>query len=188
MTDGHRNPLHNSGGVLRKCHRTGARAVVGLDVDERDRAAIDLPLGAVQCRADLVGTFDIFAVADKRLRHGDFLVRYPDVTVDIAMNDRFVDLVEEGFDVAVRIATLPNSSLIARRLAPARQVICASPQYLRARGAPQIPDDLRAHDCLFNSNLSSARDWRFTASDGSALPVTVAGRLSANSGDALRVH
>ena len=118
---------------------------------------------------------------------GDFLVRYPDVTVDIAMNDRFVDLVEEGFDVAVRIATLPDSSLIARRLAPARRVICASPQYLRARGAPQVPDDLRAHDCLFNSNLPSARDWRFAAPDGSALPVTVAGRLSANSGDALRV-
>jgi len=118
---------------------------------------------------------------------GDFLVRYPDVTVDIAMNDRFVDLVEEGFDVAVRIATLPDSSLIARRLAPARRVICASPQYLRARGAPQVPDDLRAHDCLFYSNLPSARDWRFVAPNGSALPVTVAGRLSANSGDVLRV-
>jgi DNA-binding transcriptional LysR family regulator len=117
----------------------------------------------------------------------DFLVRCPNVTVDIALNDRFVDLAEEGFDVAVRITTLPDSSLIARRLAPARRVICASPEYLRARGAPQAPHELMAHDCLSNSNLNSSRDWRFTAPDGSALQVPVAGRLSANSGDALRV-
>jgi DNA-binding transcriptional LysR family regulator len=155
------------------------------DLADADRAVSHLqavPRGRLKVSAPMSFGFLHLAPA-----LGDFLVRCPDVTVDIALNDRFVDLVEEGFDVAVRITTLPDSSLIARRLAPARRVICASPEYLRARGAPQAPDELKAHDCLFNSNLASSRDWRFTAPDGSALQVVVAGRLSANSGDALRV-
>ena len=117
----------------------------------------------------------------------DFLARYPEVDVDVALSDRFVDLVEEGFDVAVRIAVLPDSSLIARRLAPARAVICASPAYLARRGEPKIPDDLAGHDCLFNSNLPSGREWRFVGRDGSPTRVAVKGRLSLNNGDALRV-
>ena len=155
------------------------------DLDEADLAVSHLqaaPRGRLRVSAPMSFGFLHLAPA-----LSDFLVRYADVTVDVAMNDRFVDLVDEGFDVALRIATLPDSSLIARRLAPARRVICASPEYLAARGAPQSPDDLRAHACLFNSNLPSARDWRFVASDGSAWPVTVNGRLSANSGDALRI-
>jgi DNA-binding transcriptional LysR family regulator len=155
------------------------------DLDEADLAVSHLqaaPRGRLRVSAPMSFGFLHLAPA-----LSDFLARYADVTVDVAMNDRFVDLVDEGFDVALRIATLPDSSLIARRLAPARRVICASPKYLAARGAPQSPDDLRAHDCLFNSNLPSARDWRFVASDGSAWPVTVNGRLSANSGDALRI-
>ena len=117
----------------------------------------------------------------------DFMALYHDIVVDMAMNDRFVDLVEEGFDVAVRIATLPDSSLIARRLAPARRVICASPKYLWANGVPGTPADLKAHACLFNSNIASARDWRFVSAEGAPLDVTVEGRLSVNNGDALRV-
>jgi DNA-binding transcriptional LysR family regulator len=103
------------------------------------------------------------------------------------MNDRFVDLVEEGFDVAIRIMTLPDSSLIARRLAPARRVVSASPGYLALRGRPQSPRDLKTHACLSYSNLPSAQEWRFVGPDGSILPVAVNGPLKANSGDALRV-
>ena len=117
----------------------------------------------------------------------DFLLRYPDVVVDLAMNDEFVDLIEEQFDVAVRITTLPSSSLISRTLALARRVICASPEYLAAHGAPDTPDDLKSHVCLFYSNLASARDWRFVTPDGAPWRVTVHGRLSANNGDALRI-
>ena len=117
----------------------------------------------------------------------DFLSGFPDVEVDIALNDRFVDLVEEGFDVAVRIAALADSSLIAKKLAPARSVICASPAYLKAHGEPRTPDDLSGHACLFNTNMPSAKEWRFRASDGSPWPVRVEGRLSVNNGDALRV-
>ena len=69
----------------------------------------------------------------------DFLAIHPDVSVELVMNDRFVDLVDEGFDVAVRIGSMEDSSLIARRLAPVRRVACASPAYLKARGAPASP-------------------------------------------------
>jgi DNA-binding transcriptional LysR family regulator len=116
----------------------------------------------------------------------DFLRLYPGVVIDLVLNDRFVDLIEEGFDVAVRIAKLADASFIAKRLAPARRVICASPGYLQSRGALTTPDDLMGHDCLFNSNLASTQDWRFTGPDGSAWPVTVKGPLNINNGDALR--
>ncbi len=116
----------------------------------------------------------------------DFLARYPEVAVDLAMNDRFVDLIDEGFDVAVRIGALEDSSLIARRLAPIRRVVCASPAYFEARGLPLSPEDLKGHECLFNSNIASSQEWRFTAPDGKSWPVEVKGRLSANNGDALR--
>jgi len=76
----------------------------------------------------------------------DFLDRYPDVEIDLAMNDRYVDLVDEGFDMAVRIGKLEDSSLVARKLAPARRTICAAPAYLQARGVPASPDDLKAHE------------------------------------------
>jgi DNA-binding transcriptional LysR family regulator len=117
----------------------------------------------------------------------DFLVRYPEVEVDVTLNDRFVDLVDEGFDVAVRIGSLADSSLVARKMAPIRRVVCASPAYLKARGVPKSPGDLKNHDCLCNSNVTQAREWRFITEDGKPWPVEVKGRLSANNGDTLRV-
>lgn len=117
----------------------------------------------------------------------DFLARYPEVTVDLSMNDRFVDLIDEGFDVAVRIGAMEDSSLIAHKLAPIRRVVCASPAYLKARGLPLSPDDLKGHQCLFNSNIALSQEWRFTTPDGKSWPVEVKGRLSANNGDVLRV-
>jgi DNA-binding transcriptional LysR family regulator len=117
----------------------------------------------------------------------DFLARFPEVAVDLAMSDRFVDLVDEGFDVAVRIGALEDSSLVARKLAPIRRVVCASPAYFEARGFPRSPDELKGHECLCNSNIALSQEWQFTAPDGRFWPVAVKGRLSANNGDALRV-
>lgn len=117
----------------------------------------------------------------------EFLQLYPELSVDVTMNDRFVDLVDEGFDVAVRIGQLDDSSLIARRLAPIRRVLCASPDYLKAHGAPASPEDLKAHQCLCNSNIPLGHEWRFVAPDGKAWPVEVSGRFNANNGDALRI-
>ncbi|MGO9422397.1 LysR substrate-binding domain-containing protein [Roseiarcus sp.] len=155
------------------------------DLDDANRAVGELqaaPRGRLRISAPMS-----FGFLHLMPALSDFMARYPDVVVDLAMNDRFVDLVNEGFDVAIRIASLPDSSLIARRLAPARRVICASPSYLSAHGAPRSPNDLKTHVCLFNSNLPSAREWRFVSPDGAPLPVTVNGRLSVNNGDALRV-
>jgi DNA-binding transcriptional LysR family regulator len=118
---------------------------------------------------------------------GDFLSRYPEVEVDMTANDRFVDLVEEGFDVAVSIGSLEDSSLVARKLAPVRRVICASPDYLKAHGTPASPDDLKTHACLCNSNLPAGREWRFVTEDGKPWSVQVKGRLTANNGDALKI-
>lgn len=116
----------------------------------------------------------------------DFLFRFPEVEIDLVMNDRFVDLVDEGFDVAVRIGTLADSSLVARRLAPIRRAVCASPAYLEARGKPVSPDDLTTHECLCYSNVTLAHEWRFVAADGRPWPIAVKGRLTANNGDAIR--
>jgi DNA-binding transcriptional LysR family regulator len=116
----------------------------------------------------------------------DFLERYPDVEIELALNDRYVDLVNEGFDMAVRIGKLEDSSLVARKLAPSRRTISAAPAYLQKRGTPASPDDLEAHECLCYSNLGLSQEWRFVRADGRPWPVAVRGRLHANNGDALR--
>lgn len=117
----------------------------------------------------------------------EFLALYPEVSMDVALNDRFVDVVDEGFDVAVRIGDLADSSLIARRLAPVKLALCASSAYLEKHGEPMTPDDLRGHVCILNSNVAPTRDWRFQTADGKAVTVHVEGRLSVNNGDASRV-
>ncbi len=119
---------------------------------------------------------------------GDFLARYPEIELDVTLTDRFVDLIDEGVDVAVRIGTLTDSSLVARRLASIRRVLCASPDYLKTHGKPQTPDDLKAHDCLSNTNINITREWRFIhPEDGSPWTIEVKGPMNANSGDMLRV-
>jgi len=114
----------------------------------------------------------------------DFLAAYPELAVEMQLNDRTVDLIEEGFDLAIRIGQLRDSSLIARRLAPMRRVVCAAPSYLDARGRPGHPRDLKQHECLIYSYLSSGREWRFHGGDGD-LRVPIQGRLEINNGDAL---
>jgi DNA-binding transcriptional LysR family regulator len=115
----------------------------------------------------------------------DFLARYPETELDMVMNDRFVDLVDEGFDLAVRVGRLSDSSLVARRLAPMRRAVCASPAYLAAHGTPTSPDDLAGHRCLCYSYLAPTEEWRFVTADGKPWPVEVSGRLRVNNGDAL---
>lgn len=117
----------------------------------------------------------------------DFLRRYPEVDLDMTLNDRYVDLLEEGFDLAVRIGRLADSSLVARKLAPIRPMICASPGYLREHGVPETPDDLRRHLCLCNSTNALIDEWRLVDGDGRPLMVQIKGRLRANNGDTLRI-
>jgi DNA-binding transcriptional LysR family regulator len=112
------------------------------------------------------------------------LAAWPELSVDLTLNDRTVDLIEEGFDVAVRIGQLADSSLIARRLAPCRLVCCAAPEYLRAHGEPRHPHDLAGHECLLYSYTAGRDGWEFGGAGGPRT-VRVKGRLRANNGEAL---
>jgi DNA-binding transcriptional LysR family regulator len=116
----------------------------------------------------------------------DFLTRYPEVELDLSLNDRYVDVVDEGFDLAIRIGRLTDSSLVARKLARHRMILCASPAYLQQHGAPKDPNDLKRHQCLCYSTNSLAPEWTFATKDGKPWPVAIAGRLHANNGDVLR--
>jgi DNA-binding transcriptional LysR family regulator len=110
----------------------------------------------------------------------DFARAYPEITLDVRLDDRFVNLVEDGFDVAVRIGALTDSSLVARKVATTRAVACASPGYLAEHGEPESPEDLASHNCLVYSYLADV--WRFTAPDGREIPVAVKGSLRINNG------
>ena len=116
----------------------------------------------------------------------EFMAQHPKVTLDVTLADRVVDLVEEGFDMAVRIARLPNSTLVSRPLTSTRMVLCASPAYLRKRGKPTHPSDLASHDVLAYSLLSMGDQWEFTGPEGVA-NVKVTPRMRTNSGDTCRV-
>ena len=93
----------------------------------------------------------------------DFAREHPRVTLDVRLDDRFVNLVEEGVDVAVRIGALRDSSLVARKLTTSTSLACASPEYLARHGEPETPEDLAGHNCLVYSYLSTANVWRFAA-------------------------
>jgi DNA-binding transcriptional LysR family regulator len=116
----------------------------------------------------------------------EFMAQHPKVVLDVTLADRVVDLVEEGFDMAVRIARLPNSSLVSRHLTSTRMVLCASPTYLRVRGQPGHPSELASHDVLAYSLFSMGDQWEFTGPEGTTT-VKVTPRLRTNSGDTCRV-
>lgn len=114
-----------------------------------------------------------------------FMARHPKVILDVTLSDRMVDLVEESFDVAVRIARLPSSSLISRKLSSTRLVLCASPGYLKAHGAPAQPSDLAGHAIAAYSLLAMGDVWEFEGPDG-RVSVKVKPRMRSNSGDTCR--
>jgi DNA-binding transcriptional LysR family regulator len=116
----------------------------------------------------------------------EFARRHPLVTVELGLNDRLVDLADEGWDLAIRIGSLSNSSLIARRIAPSRTVVCAAPSYLAARGQPRTITELAEHNCLGYtlSSVTGVDQWIFGAKGD--VTVHVFGNLRANNGEALR--
>jgi DNA-binding transcriptional LysR family regulator len=124
------------------------------------------------------------------LRHmcrpiSEFSRRHPRVDFDLDLNDRRVDLIEEGIDVAVRIGHLRDSSLIARKLFEARTVVAASPDYLDRHGSPASPDELGEHRCLVYSNLRDPDRWAYIDTDGTRRYVPVGVKMRASSGDFL---
>ncbi len=158
------------------------RAVLA-EIEEADIAVSrqrDEPRGLMRLNAPMsFGTLHLAPAL------ADFMVQYPDLQVQMTLNDRFVDPVAEGFDVTIRIAELADSSLVARRIVDARRVICAAPAYLARRGTPREPDDLRRHDCLHYGYLATGAQWKLTGA-GRDYWVPVTARLCANNADVLR--
>jgi DNA-binding transcriptional LysR family regulator len=115
----------------------------------------------------------------------EFMALHPAVEFDLDFNDRRIDLMQEGFDLAIRVARLPDSSLIARRLAPVPSVLCACPDYLARRGIPARAADLAGHEALVYSNLANPDTWNFVGPDGQPGSVKVPVRLRANNGEFL---
>ena len=115
----------------------------------------------------------------------EFFRTYPEIAVDLHLTDAHADLIGEGFDAALRIAILEDSSLVARLIVPVRRFVVASPSYLAQYGRPQHPDDLGAHQCLTYANRSRRDVWRFTNEAGEECPVTPAGPLRGTSVEAL---
>lgn len=116
---------------------------------------------------------------------GRFKALNAKVTLDVTLSDRVVDLVEEGFDLAIRIATLPSSSLICRKLSSTRMVLCASPEYLRQSGVPRHPGELVEHSVLAFSYWSSRDEWMFDGPEGT-VSVTTRPCIRSNNGDICR--
>lgn len=110
----------------------------------------------------------------------DFAIHHPGISVELTLTDRFVDLIEDRFDLGIRIADLPDSTLVARRLADMRLIVCASPAYLAAHGTPQQPQDLARHACIVDTNLRQPWLWPFE-SGGERSTVRVTGRFAVNS-------
>jgi DNA-binding transcriptional LysR family regulator len=115
----------------------------------------------------------------------EFMTQHSEVRFELDFNDRQIDLMQEGFDLAIRIATLADSSLIARRLAPIHHAACASPDYLARHGTPRAAAELAQHVCLAYSNLNDPGLWSYRGPDGLPGTVRVPVRLAASSGDFL---
>ena len=125
-----------------------------------------------------------FGVAHLGPAVSDFLSEYRELSISLTLNDRFTDLIEEGFDIAIRIAQSADSSLIARRLSGVRCVMTATPEYLERKGVPTKPQDLSGHQCLSYSYLASGLEWPIFGPNG-ATSVKVSGPLKANNGEVL---
>jgi DNA-binding transcriptional LysR family regulator len=156
------------------------------DLEETEQAVSDMhaaPRGELRIHAS--PSFGILQLAPAI---ADFTTRFPAISVELMLSERMVDLIEEGFDVAVWSGELPDSSLIARQLAPCRMVVCGAPSYFEKHGKPRTPADLTAHNCLMaGTGLPYYRAWQFTAADGTAVNVLPTGNLRTNSGAVLIV-
>ncbi|EJN6826832.1 LysR family transcriptional regulator [Vibrio cidicii] len=138
------------------------------------------PQGRLKITAPM--TFGVLHVAPLI---SEFLGRYPEVEIDLQLEDKMVDLVEGGFDLGIRIGHLPDSNLIAKRLAPCRTVLCASPSYVEKMGAPQKPADLADHNCLRYSYFRGGNEWLFLHQE-QEFKVLPRGNFIVNNSEAIR--
>lgn len=165
-----------------RAYLDAAERILG-EVDDADAEAA---AGAVEVRGTLrLNAPFSFGIREISPLIAGFLRGHPALTIDLGLNDRQVDLIEEGWDLAVRIGDMADSSLIARRLAPCHTAVCAAPRYLSEKGTPRTVSDLTSHNCL-GYTLSRAlgtSSWQFGSDRKTNAPVS--GSLKANNGDAL---
>lgn len=187
---------HLGAQLLNRTTRRFALTDAGRDYVESIRAVLDLlddadrnvgrhqaePTGTLRINAPMAfGTIEVAQWLP------GFMAKYPGLQVDLVCNDRMVDLIEDGFDVALRLAReLPDSTLVARRLATSKVLLVASPDYLRTHGAPTVPADLAQHNCLVYTAAARANEWTLVGTDGAEYAVPVRGTLQANTNVALR--
>ena len=153
------------------------------DLEEAERVA-------ASARERPRGTLKLTCAINFGVRHvapaiGEFMARHPDVRFDVSLSDRMVDIVEEGFDLAIRIGESRSQNLIARKLGESRVIPCAAPAYLERHGAPKRPEDLANHACLTYEYLPARQVWRFRDRKGKEHSVRVSGPLHANNGELL---
>jgi len=155
-------------------------------LSDLDEAALVASMSAARPTGTLRITAPVsFAVNYLGGALADYAQRYPDVTLDITLSDRVVDLVDEGYDLAIRISRIQDSSLVARQIGKARQFVCAAPSYLMQHGTPREPKELARHVCLSYMYQATRGEWQFIR-EGKVHSVKVKGMLHANNGDLLR--
>lgn len=152
---------------------------------------LEAEIATSQAHGTLKGSLKIALPSSFGLMHmgpviNDFLKKHPQIEFDLDFNDREVDLIQEGFDLAIRIANLPDSSLIARRFTTVSTVICASPDYLERMGTPRSPDDLIEHQCLVYSLLRDFDFWHLTDANDNEIRTRIRPYLKASTGEFLR--
>lgn len=182
--------------LLNRTTRRFALTEAGQEYYERSRQIIDqiddaaravsahqaLPSGMLRINAPMAfGTLELTQWLPQ------FILANPQLKVDLVCNDRLVDVIEEGFDVALRLTrSLPDSTLVAKRLTRCEILLAAAPAYLQRHGVPQQPGDLTQHNCLTYTLAQKANEFQFYGADGSEHTVNVCGNLQANTSIALR--
>lgn len=161
------------------------RSRLGLEAIDSAEAEVSVlqgePRGTLRVNSPM--SFGILHIAPAT---ADFMARYPDVVVDMSFDDRQVDLIEEGFDIAVRIAADLDPGLIARRVGPCRHALVASPAYLDRHGTPRTPKELARHNVITYRYQQSPWEWEFRAPGAAPVSVPVTGRLQMNNSLAIR--
>ncbi|PNH82059.1 LysR family transcriptional regulator [Vibrio diazotrophicus] len=193
VASSHINKLEESLGV-RLVHRTTRKVSITaegrafLPYAEEVLASVEAAKGAVGVgHSNPTGTLRVTAPASFGRMHlipamNGFMQRYPELNIEFRFSDSIIDMVEGGFDVAIRAAELKDSSLVARKLAPDRRIVVASPAYLNQFGAPEKPQDLVNHQCI---NLIGLDNWTFKTNEG-GVSVKTSGQLRCDNGDAMR--
>lgn len=151
--------------------------------------AEEAELAISQCQENPRGVLRVSAPAEMGSAIGqwvaEYLIRYPDVRIELDLSSRYVDLVEEGYDLAIRAGTLTDSSLVARRLGRSHLVVCAAPGYLQENGTPQSPQDLKGHPCLLFGQQGRRQTLQFSGAANN-VSVSISGRLVVNNMEVVR--